>query len=111
MLDDPGKLNQLNLNKFGDPECYIYCAIRDVFRTQTKVPELLDTSKEPERVTKLTAGCCQARDVHGELLIGAAFCERGVRFVQPSSRLGAEPAHRFAEDDACHRPTDHGVAQ
>ena len=84
MLDDLGKLNQLNLNKFGDPEIATRIAQYEMaFRMQTSVPELLDTSKEPERVTKAYGPDVAKRGTFAaNCLLARRLCERGVRFVQ-----------------------------
>ncbi len=84
MLDDLGKLNQLNLNKFGDPEIATRIAQYEMaYRMQTSVPELLDTSKEPERVTKAYGPDVAKRGTFAaNCLLARRLCERGVRFVQ-----------------------------
>src|SRR5579863_267311 len=47
-LDDLGKLNQLNLDEFGDPEISTRIAQYEMaYRMQTSVPELTDPSTEP----------------------------------------------------------------
>ena len=84
MLDDLGKLNQLNLNKFGDPEIATRIAQYEMaYRMQTSVPELLDTSKEHERVTKAYGPDVAKRGTFAaNCLLARRLCERGVRFVQ-----------------------------
>ena len=84
MLDDLGKLNQLNLNKFGDPEIATRIAQYEMaYRMQTSVPELLDASKEPERVTKAYGPDVAKRGTFAaNCLLARRLCERGVRFVQ-----------------------------
>ena len=84
MLDDLGKLNQLNLNKFGDPEIATRIAQYEMaYRMQTSVPELLDTSNEPERVTQAYGPDVSKRGTFAaNCLLARRLCERGVRFVQ-----------------------------
>ena len=84
MLDDLGKLNQLNLGKFGDPEIATRIAQYEMaYRMQTSVPELLDISKEPEKVTKAYGPDVKRRGTFAaNCLLARRLCERGVRFVQ-----------------------------
>ena len=84
MLDDLGKLNQLNLGKFGDPEIATRIAQYEMaYRMQTSVPDLLDTSKEPEKVTKAYGPDVKKRGTFAaNCLLARRLCERGVRFVQ-----------------------------
>jgi hypothetical protein len=84
MLDDLGKLNQLNLGKFGDPEIATRIAQYEMaYRMQTSVPELLDISKEPEKVTKAYGPDVKKRGTFAaNCLLARRLCERGVRFVQ-----------------------------
>jgi hypothetical protein len=84
MLDDLGKLNQLNLEKFGDPEIATRIAQYEMaYRMQTSVPDLLDTSKEPENVTKAYGPDVNKRGTFAaNCLLARRLCERGVRFVQ-----------------------------
>ena len=84
MLDDLGKLNQLNLGKFGAPELATRIAQYEMaYRMQTSVPELLDISKEPEKVTKAYGPDVKKRGTFAaNCLLARRLCERGVRFVQ-----------------------------
>ena len=84
MLDDLGKLNQLTLGKFGDPEIATRIAQYEMaYRMQTSVPELLDISKEPEKVTKAYGPDVKRRGTFAaNCLLARRLCERGVRFVQ-----------------------------
>src|SRR5579859_1825383 len=53
-LEDLGKLNQMSLDEFGDPEISTRIAQYEMaYKMQTSVPELTDLSKEPDRVFEL----------------------------------------------------------
>jgi hypothetical protein len=84
MLDDLGKLNQLNLKKFGDPEIATRIAQYEMaYRMQTSVPDLLDISKEPEKVKAAYGPMVNQRgSFAANCLLARRLCERGVRFVQ-----------------------------
>ncbi len=78
------RLNSLKLEEWGDPEIATRIAQYEMaYQMQTSVPELADTSDEPEHIFQLygpdskkpgsfTANCLLAR----------RLAERGVRFVQ-----------------------------
>src|SRR6202022_4182337 len=54
MLDDLGDLNRLNYSATGDPEILTRVAQYEMaYRMQSSVPELIDTSKEPEHIFQL----------------------------------------------------------
>jgi hypothetical protein len=83
-LDDLAEMNQLNAQRYGDPEIATRMAQYELaYRMQTSVPELTDMSKEPARVFErygpdsrkpgaFAANCIMAR----------RMAERGVRFIQ-----------------------------
>jgi uncharacterized protein (DUF1501 family) len=84
MLDVLGELNQVEMEKLGDPETQVRIAQYEMaFRMQASVPDLTDISKEPESTFKLYgedarkggtfANCC---------LMARRMMERDVRFVQ-----------------------------
>jgi hypothetical protein len=84
MLDSLGELNQLQYQKFADPETQVRIAQYEMaFRMQSSVPELTDLSKEPESTFQLYGE--EAR-VGGSFanaaLMARRLTERGVRFVQ-----------------------------
>ena len=84
MLDGLSKLNQMQYEQFSDPEIVARIAQYEMaFRMQMSVPDLVDTSDEPESTFELygeesrtpgtyAANCLQAR----------RMAERGVRFIQ-----------------------------
>ncbi len=83
-LNDLEKLNELQLNQFGDPE--ISARIKQyemAYRMQTSVPELMDLSKESDKTFELygqeskTPGTFAAN-----CLLARRLAERGVRFIQ-----------------------------
>ena len=84
MLDDLSALNELNRERFGDPEIATRIAQYEMaYRMQTSVPELLDTSKEPEHITKTYGPDVAKRGTYAaNCLLARRLCERGVRFVQ-----------------------------
>jgi hypothetical protein len=84
MLDGLSKLNQIQYEQFSDPEIVARIAQYEMaFRMQMSVPDLVDTSDEPESTFELygeesrtpgtyASNCLQAR----------RMAERGVRFIQ-----------------------------
>ena len=84
MLDDLSALNELNHARFGDPEIATRIAQYEMaYRMQTSVPELLDTSGEPEHLTKTYGPDVNQRGTYAaNCLLARRLCERGVRFVQ-----------------------------
>ena len=83
-LDDLGRLNQLKLEEFGDPEIATRIAQYEMaYRMQASVPELTDVSGEPEHVFDLygphskTPGTFAAN-----CLLARRLAERNVRFIQ-----------------------------
>ena len=88
MLDSLTELNQLTFQKLGDPETKTRIAQYEMaFRMQSSVPELTDTSKEPESVWKM-----YGEDAHKpgsfarSCLMARRLVERNVRFVQVYNR-------------------------
>ena len=98
-IDDVARLNQVELEQFGDPEIATRIAQYEMaYRMQTSVPELTDLSKEPARTFELYGGRAQAGHVRRELPAGPA-AGRARRALHPAlpPRLG--PAQRSAEAD------------
>jgi len=84
MLDDVAKLNEMQLNQFGDPEISARISQYEMaYRLQTSVPELMDVSKESDEVFELygkearTPGTFAAN-----CLLARRLAERGTRFIQ-----------------------------
>ena len=85
MLDGLAQMNQLTFDKLADPETRTRIAQYEMaFRMQSSVPELTDTSKEPESTWKMYGD--DARSKPGSFaqtcLMARRLAERGVRFVQ-----------------------------
>jgi len=84
MLDDIGDLNRLRHDDTGDPEILTRVAQYELgYRMQSSVPNLVDLSKEPEKVLAM-----YGPDVHkpgsyaANCLLARRLAERGVRFIQ-----------------------------
>ncbi|MDP7273943.1 MAG: DUF1501 domain-containing protein [Planctomycetaceae bacterium] len=83
-LDDLARINQLKLQRQGDPEINTRITQYELaFRMQTSVPELTDTSQEPEHIFKLYGEDAKKPGTFAaNCLLARRLCERGVRFVQ-----------------------------
>ncbi len=77
-------LNRRQLEQFGDSEIASRTAQYEMaFRMQTSVPELTDTSDEPESTFKLYGDDAHRRGTYAaNCLLARRMVERGVRFVQ-----------------------------
>lgn len=111
-LDDLGKLNQLKLNDYQDPE--IATRIKQyemAFRMQTSVPELTDLSREPERTFDLYGPDARKPGTYAaNCLLARRLMERGVRFVQLYHR-GWDQHNDLPRDLALQcKGTDQGTA-
>ncbi|MCC6350888.1 MAG: DUF1501 domain-containing protein [Fimbriimonadaceae bacterium] len=84
MLDGLAALNQLQLQHFGDPEIAARIAQYEMaFRLQTSVPDLMDTSNEPESVYELYGSDSQKPGTFAaNCLLARRLVERGVRCIQ-----------------------------
>jgi hypothetical protein len=84
MLDDLGRLNQLKLDEFGDPEIATRVAQYELaYRMQSSVPELVDVSDEPQHVFDLYGpGSRTPGTFAANCLLARRLAERGVRFIQ-----------------------------
>ncbi|GAB2777839.1 DUF1501 domain-containing protein [Rhabdobacter roseus] len=84
MLDKLAELNQSTYEEFGDPE--ITAKIQQyemAYRMQTAVPEVTDTSREPESTVKMYgADCLNPGTFAANCLLARKLSEKGVRFVQ-----------------------------
>jgi hypothetical protein len=84
MLDGIAALNQRQLEKTGDPEIATRIAQYEMaFRMQTSVPDLIDTSKEPESTFELYGDDAKTPGTFAaNCLLTRRLFEKGVRFVQ-----------------------------
>ena len=84
MLDGIAALNQRQLEKTGDPEIATRIAQYEMaFRMQTSVPDLIDTSKEPESTFELYGDDAKKPGTFAaNCLLTRRLFEKGVRFVQ-----------------------------
>jgi Protein of unknown function (DUF1501) len=84
MLDVLAKLNQQQLESFGDPEISARISQYEMaHRMQTSVPELSDLSDEPDSTFRLYGADAMIPGTYASnCLLARRMCERGVRFVQ-----------------------------
>ncbi len=83
-IDDLAKMNELQLQEFGDPEITTRIAQYEMaYKMQTSVPELTDLSKEPARTFELYGPDSRKPGTFAaNCLLARRLAERGVRFVQ-----------------------------
>ncbi len=83
-LDDLGKLNELKLDEYQDPEIATRIAQYEMaFRMQSSVPELTDLSKEPESTFELYGPDSRKPGTYAaNCVLARRLAERGVRFIQ-----------------------------
>lgn len=84
MLDKISELNSLSYQQFGDPEIQTKIQQYEMaYRMQTAVPEITDTSKEPESIVKMYGPDCLVPGTFAaNCLLARKLSENGVRFVQ-----------------------------
>jgi hypothetical protein len=84
MLDGLAKLNQLQLDDYGDPEISTRITQYEMaYRMQTSVPELTDFSDEPQHVLDMYGPDVMRQGSYAyNCLMARRLAERGVRFVQ-----------------------------
>jgi uncharacterized protein (DUF1501 family) len=84
MLNALLRLNQRSYERFGDPEIQTRMAQYEMaFRMQASVPELTDTSKEPESTWTMYGDDARKPGTFAQTcLMARRLTERGVRFVQ-----------------------------
>ncbi len=83
-LDDLGKLNDLKLKDYQDPEIATRIAQYEMaFRMQSSVPELTDLSKEPEHIFEMYGPDARKPGSYAaNCILARRLAERGVRFIQ-----------------------------
>ena len=84
ILDDIAKLNERQLEEFGDPEIATRIAQYELaYKMQASVPELSNLSDEPKSVDDLYGPQVRERGTFAHnCLMARRLVERGVRFVQ-----------------------------
>jgi hypothetical protein len=84
MLDYLSQLNKLQNETYGDPEVNARIAQYEMaFRMQTSVPEVMDTSREPDEVFELYGPESRDRGSYAaNCLLARKLLEKDVRFVQ-----------------------------
>jgi len=83
-IDDLAKLNQVELDEYGDPEIATRIAQYEMaYKMQSSVPELADLSKEPARTFELYGPDARKPGTFAaNCLLARRMAERGVRFIQ-----------------------------
>jgi len=84
MIDQIAALNEMELNRFGDPETAAKISQYEMaYRMQTAVPEIMDTTKEPEDIIRMYGPDCLVPGTFAaNCLLARKLSENGVRFVQ-----------------------------
>jgi len=84
MIDQIAAMNDLNYQEFNDPSITAKVQQYEMaYRMQTAVPEITDTSKEPDSVVKLYGPDCLVPGTYAaNCLLARKLSENGVRFVQ-----------------------------
>ena len=83
-IDDLGRLNQVELDQFGDPEIATRIAQYEMaYKMQSSVPELTDLSKERAHTFELYGPDARKPGTFAaNCLLARRMAERGVRFIQ-----------------------------
>jgi len=84
MIDQVAELNQMQAEKFGDPEISSRIAQYEMaYKMQTSVPEIMDVSDEPDYIYKMYGADSMMPGTYAaNALLARRLAERGVRFVQ-----------------------------
>lgn len=84
MLDLVANLNHQHMEEFGDPEISSRISQYEMaYRMQTSVPEIMDTSGEPDHIYKMYGPeSMQPGTFSANALLARRLAERGVRFIQ-----------------------------
>ncbi len=82
-LDALRKLNEIELDQFGDPETQTRISQYELaYRMQIAVPEVMDISKEPRHIQEQYGAVPGAASFANNCLLARRLVERGVRYVQ-----------------------------
>jgi hypothetical protein len=111
-LDTLAQLNTSTHDRIGDPEIETRIAQYEMaFRMQTSVPDLLDTSKEPEHVLAVYGDDCRKPGTFAaNCLLARRLAERNVRFIQLYHRGWDHHAGLTEKIPALARDTDQPAA-
>ena len=84
ILDDVARLNEINLQEYGDPEIATRIAQYEMaYRMQASVPELTDFSQEPKYILDMYGPDVMRQGSYAyNCLMARRLAERGVRFIQ-----------------------------
>lgn len=84
MIDLVAQLNEEHQQEFGDPEISSRIAQYEMaYRMQTSVPDIMDTSGEPDHIYKMYgAESMQPGTFAANALLARRLAEKGVRFIQ-----------------------------
>jgi hypothetical protein len=115
-LDAMKDLNEIQLKELGSPETQTRIAQYEMaFRMQTAVPEVMDISREPQKVLDMYGAKPGAGTFANNCLLARRLVEQGVRFVQLHDWgwdfHGTNPNEDIRDGltNKC-RPTDQAVA-
>jgi hypothetical protein len=82
-LDALRRLNEVELQEFGDPETLTRISQYELaFRMQMAVPEVMDIGQEPKKMLELYGAQPGAASFANNCLLARRLVERGVRYVQ-----------------------------
>lgn len=82
-LDALRELNEMQVRELGSPETRTRIAQYELaFRMQIAVPEVMDISREPQRLLELYGAQPGASSFNNNCLLARRLVEQGVRFVQ-----------------------------
>jgi len=83
-LDDLATLNQINMDRLGDPEIATRVAQYEMaYKMQASVPELSDLSTEPEHILKMYGPQVHEKGSFAyNCIMARRLAERGCRFIQ-----------------------------
>ena len=84
MLDDLARLNEINLQEYGDPEIATRIAQYEMgYKMQMSVPELTDFSDEPQHILEMYGPHVHRQGSYAyNCLMARRLAERGVKFIQ-----------------------------
>ena len=82
-LDALRRLNEIELQQFGDPETLTRISQYELaFRMQMSVPDVMDIGREPKKVLEMYGARPGGSSLANNCLLARRLVERGVRYVQ-----------------------------